>query len=146
MMKRKWHHHGPTNTPVRRGGHEGAVRATSAPLALSQRKDLLPQGMAFAVSPPGAVSWQDCFPPGRLPQSLLGHGNSVGLKNKSLEAHLETGMDVVEAQRQHLLPQVPAVGTNKGKCAEATKLQLLLSSFYSHLNVPRVSMFRRWFY
>lgn len=54
----------------------------------------------------------------------------MGLKNKSLEACLETGIDAVEAQWQHLLPPVPVVRTNKGKWTEATELQLLLSSFY----------------
>lgn len=70
----------------------------------------------------------------------------MGLKNKSLEACLETGIDAVEAQWQHLLPPVPVVRTNKGKWTEATELQLLLSSFYSYPNVPRVSVFSTWFY
>lgn len=70
----------------------------------------------------------------------------MGLKNKSLEACLETGIDAVEAQWQHLLPPVPVVRTNKGKWAEATELQLLLSSFYSYPNVPRVSVLSTWFY
>lgn len=77
---------------------------------------------------------------------MRANGKSTGLKNKSLEACLETRMDAVEAQGQHLVPHVPEVRANKGEQAEAIKLPLLLSSFYSHLNVPRVSMFRRWFY
>lgn len=163
MMKRNWHHHGPTNNPVCRGGHESAMRAPRAPLALSKRKDLSPQGMAFAVIPPrccvmaGLLSTRSAAsePAGHTQkghskqgthyQHERAYGNSMRLKNKPLEACLETGMDAVEAQRQHLLLHVPLAGTNKGKWAGGTKLQLLLSSFYSHLNVPRVSVFRRWF-
>lgn len=82
--------------------------------------------------PQGAVSWQDCFPLGQAAQSPLGlthrkgeskqrthcqqvraNGNSMGLKNKSLEACPETHLDAVEARWQHLLPHVPAARTNK---------------------------------
>lgn len=122
------------------------MRALSAPLFLSWEKDLFPQGMAFAVIPPVLCHGRTAFHQVRCLRAFQGshtggervskepatsmwaNGNSMGLKNKSLEACLETGMDAVEAQWQHLLPPVPVVRTNKGKWAEAIELQLLLSS------------------
>lgn len=154
----------PHDNPVCRAGHGGAMRARSAPLVLSWGKDLFPQGMAFAVIPPVLCHGRTAFHQVRCLRAFQGshtggervskepttsmwaNGNSMGLKNKSLEACLETGIDAVEAQWQHLLPPVPVVRTNKGKWAEATELQLLLSSFYSYPNVPRVSVFSTWFY
>lgn len=121
-----------------------------------------PKAWLLQSSPQHASSWQDCFSPASEPSGaptrrgeskqgthylhVRANGNSMGLKTMSLGACLETHMDGMEVWWQHLLPHVPVVRTNKGKPAEATKLQLLLSSFYSHLNLPRVSTFRTWFY
>lgn len=71
---------------------------------------------------------------------MKANGNSTGLKNMSSETSLETWTEDAEGWWWYLLPHVPA------KQAEAIKLQLQLSSFYSRLGALWVSVFRRWFY